>query len=198
MRIITIIAAAVAAFTFSQPASAPSASDLLRVIDSTRYNRCASANGVYKATCQANRAGRVVDVFRTSSRQNQNEASSRIERRISLIQSLQRACDAGDAHSCQRVGGGLDDNRIKAARALMDACRKGDAYSCERAETVLVGTDGSYGAAPVRQAASRTRPTPSAQQAPVLAPNQARIGNCLVDIDPETGGRTSGAYGCTR
>lgn len=193
MRIIMLIAAAFAAIIFSTPVQAQSLGDILGVIDSTRYNSCQYADGVYKTTCEVGRVSRVVDTFRQNSRQNRYEAANRLEQKISLIDALQRACRAGDAHSCQRVGRGMDQNRITAARALMDACRNGDTFSCDRAEAVLVGTDQAY--------TSNRRSTATQSSSPTagrLSTTQARVGNCIVDINPETGMRTSGPYGCSR
>ena len=51
------------AAAFAQPASAQSASDILRVIDSTRYNSCSYSRGAYQATCQVRRAERVLVKF---------------------------------------------------------------------------------------------------------------------------------------
>tara|TARA_Y100001968_G_C19302006_1_gene689588 strand:- start:236 stop:1099 length:864 start_codon:yes stop_codon:yes gene_type:complete len=201
MRIFALIAAAVAAITFAAPAQAQSLGDILGVIDSTRYNNCNYSSGTYRATCQANRVSRVIDTIDRSNRNSRYEASERLDRQIRMINALQRACDAGDAHSCQRLGGRTDPNRITAARALMDACRNGDSFSCDRAQAVLTGNDRSYGAQMVRQSSERGARgvSPRAQQqATRLSPTQARIGNCIVDIDPETGMRTSGPYGCSR
>jgi hypothetical protein len=194
MRTIAIIIAACAAM-LATPASAQSAGDILRTIDSLRYDGCSYASGAYEVACQANRASRVIDTFRSTGSRNQYETAARLERRISLIDALTRACQAGDRHSCQRVGNGVSSDRIVAARALMDACRNGDRFSCERAEAVLVGTDRSFSGATratgiAREAAEPRNDSPR--------PTQARIGACIVDIDPATGMRTSGPYGCTR
>lgn len=202
MRTIALIAAALAALAIAQPASAQSAGDILRTIDSTRYDGCRHANGAYKATCQVRRAERVLDIF--NPRNGRSNASTELNRQISQIQALQRACAAGDQHSCQRVRG-VSSQQITAARALMDACRNGDAFSCDRAEDVLMGTDRSYAGTPTRnaqrvpvQARSQMQAQPARLSPTRLSPTQARIGNCIVDIDPQNGMRTSAPYGCTR
>ena len=193
MRTIILIAMAAMASAFAQPASAQSAGDILRAVDSTRYNNCSYARGTYQATCQVRRAERVLEIF--NPRNGRSQAASDLNRQIMQIQALQRACSAGDRHSCQRVGG-ITTQQITAARALMDACRNGDSFSCDRARDVLVGTDRHY-AAP-RTRVSQERPVAPRSQATRLSPTQARVGNCIVDIDPATGMPTSGPYGCTR
>lgn len=201
MRIIALIAAAFAALTFNAPAQAQSLTDVLSVIDSTRYNNCNYSSGTYRATCQANRVSRVIDTIDRNNRNSRYETANRLERQIRMINALQRACDAGDAHSCRRLGGRMDPNRVTAARALMDACRNGDSFSCDRAQAVLTGNDRSYGTQMVRQSNERSTRAVSRRsqpQAARLSATQARIGNCIVDIDPETGMRTSGPYGCSR
>ena len=194
MRTIILIAVAAMASAFAQPASAQSAGDILRAVDSTRYNNCSYARGTYQATCQVRRAERVLEIF--NPRNGRSQAASDLNRQIMQIQALQRACSAGDRHSCQRVGG-ITTQQITAARALMDACRNGDAFSCDRARDVLVGTDRHYGGTQARRTQASTAPR-AQQQATRLSPTQARVGNCIVDIDPATGMRTSGPYGCTR
>ena len=194
MRTIILIAVAAMASAFAQPASAQSAGDILRAVDSTRYNNCSYARGTYQATCQVRRAERVLEIF--NPRNGRSQAASDLNRQIMQIQALQRACSAGDRHSCQRVGG-ITTQQITAARALMDACRNGDAFSCDRARDVLVGTDRHYGRTQARRTQASTAPR-AQQQATRLSPTQARVGNCIVDIDPATGMRTSGPYGCTR
>lgn len=193
MRTIILIAVATMAAAFAQPASAQSASDILRVIDSTRYNSCSYSRGAYQATCQVRRAERVLNIL--NPRNGRSQAASDLNRQIMQIQALQRACSAGDRHSCQRVGG-ITTQQITAARALMDACRNGDTFSCDRARDVLVGTDRHYAGARTR--VSQDRPATTRAQTTRLTPTQARVGNCIVDIDPATGMRTSGPYGCTR
>ena len=194
MRTIILIAVTAMASAFAQPASAQSAGDILRAVDSTRYNNCSYARGTYQATCQVRRAERVLEIF--NPRNGRSQAASDLNRQIMQIQALQRACSAGDRHSCQRVGG-ITTQQITAARALMDACRNGDAFSCDRARDVLVGTDRHYGGTQARRTQASTAPR-AQQQATRLSPTQARVGNCIVDIDPATGMRTSGPYGCTR
>lgn len=195
MRIITLILAALAGLAFAQPAAAQSLGDILGAVDSTRYDSCRYASGTYKTTCQIRRADRIVDVFERGNQRGRNEAATRLERRIALVSALKRACDAGDQHSCRRAEAGVSNDQILAARALMDACRTGDAFSCDRAEAVLMGVDRNYRSAPAQRTAAQAS---TRQQATPLSATQARIGNCIVDIDPETGMRTSGPYNCTR
>ena len=194
MRFIALLAALTINLV-AQPASAQSVGDILRTVDTARYNNCSYTSGAYEVLCQANRASRVLDTFRSSSRQNRNDASQRLEQRISLINALTRACEAGDQHSCQRVGQGVPQDRVTAARALMEACRLGDTFSCDRANAVLVGSDRNYSG----QATRRVSATPSQAAAPARSNGRTiKMGNCLVDVDPATGMRTSGPYNCSQ
>ena len=202
----------------AMPASAQSAGEILSSVNGTRYDNCRYLDGVYRTTCQLERVTRVADTFRSSQRQSDYRQGDRLERQIAMFNALERACNAGDQHSCTRLGGGIDARRIEAARALMDACRNGDRFSCDRADNVLTGRDAAYAsrraAAPqaARPAPRQTDEVPAYDLPERVTRDQVRtngsrepqrvswtqvlMGGCLVDIDPRTGARTSGFYDC--
>lgn len=194
MRAIHVILAAIAAVLIAQPAAGQSIGDILRTVDSTRYNGCRYSSGAYRASCEANRVVGIARTLGSGEQRARQETGDRIEKRIRMTEALQRACNAGDAHSCQRVGSaGIPGQRIAAARALMDACRAGDRFSCDRAEAVLAGTDRSYAGHPFQEpAVRRASLDATGQGGRRLTANEARIGSCIVDIDPSTGMRMSG------
>lgn len=110
------------------------------------YNGYSSYNG----GCQG--AGAVVQIICTVSQISQQDQLRRqqriqqqqqiqreaLDQRTRQLDALARACQAGDAYSCQRTGGG-DPRTVQIARALMDACSAGDRDSCIRAEQMMGG-----------------------------------------------------------
>lgn len=175
-------------------AHAQSAGRVIGTVNSLQFNNCRFLDGVFRTTCEIDRAQRTINNVRGPRRND----VSKLNNQISQINALRQACNVGDQYSCERIGN-ISDDQINITYALINACRTGDKLSCRRAEDVLNGNDPTFNRQNQSQSQfENNRLNPTKLNITKLSPTQARVGNCTVDIDPKTGFRTSNPYNCSR
>lgn len=211
MRNLFLALIAACAAMISVPASAQSVGEILSTVGNLQYDNCRYYDGLARRTCQVERISRIANTVRGNSSQSGYQQTAEFERRVAMMSALERACNAGDQHSCTRIGGSVDQSRIEMARALMDACRNGDRFSCDRADTVLASASARQRVTPTRHTTTPTPETRSAlpmrvtrnqvrqssnAQPQRVSQTQVLFQGCLVDVDPQTEMRKSGPYDC--